>query len=619
VLEMQASAGQYTHRDGPHSLIKVGEFNIGRIARNRRPHLTNDVRHDPNTGDQAWVEREGMVAFAGYPLEAEGRLVGVLAMFSRQPLSESVMADLAPLTEQIAQRIDRKRTDDALRESELRYRLVGQAANDAIWDWNLVTNEVTWNEGVRTRFGYIAEQVGPDAVWWTENIHADDRERVTQDIHTAINGGSELWQGEYRFRRADGSYASVFDRGRVVRDGGKPVRMVGSMLDLTERKRLEEELREIAAELSNANRKKDEFLAMLAHELRNPLAPLRTALQIIRLSPDRETREQARSMMERQLGQMVRLVDDLMDVSRITRGKVDLKKEPVQLSAVVGSAVETSRPLIEQMGHDLTTRLPKHPVVVDADPTRLAQVFMNLLTNAAKYSERGGRITLTAERQGSDVVVSVKDTGIGIPADMLTSIFDMFEQVDRSLEKAQSGLGIGLTLVRRLVEMHGGSVEARSDGLGLGSEFVVRLPVVVEASVPQQWPDEPAPPKSSLRILIVDDNRDGADGLAMMLRIMGNDTTTAYDGLEGVTVAERVRPDVMLLDIGLPKLNGYEAARRIREHPWSKHAVLIAVTGWGKDEDRRRSHEAGFDHHLVKPVDPNVLMKLVAELNGAKA
>jgi CheY-like chemotaxis protein/two-component sensor histidine kinase len=322
--------------------------------------------------------------------------------------------------------------------------------------------------------------------------------------------------------------------------------------------------------------------------------------------------------MERQLGQMVRLVDDLMDVSRITRGNLELKKERVQLAAAVGSAVETSCPLIEQMGHELTIRLTKHPVVVNADPTRLAQVFANLLNNAAKYNDRGGHIWLTAERQGSDVVVSVKDTGIGIPPDQLTTIFDMFNQVDRSLEKAQDGLGIGLTFVRRLVEMHDGRVEARSEGIGRGAEFVVRLPVVVEASVPQREYEEPAAPKSSLRILIVDDNQDGADSLAMMLRIMKYDTATAYDGQEGVDVAERLRPDVVLLDIGLPKLNGYEACRRIRGQPWGKSMVLIALTGWGQDRDRRRSHEAGFDHHMVKPVDPDALMRLLAELQAVK-
>jgi CheY-like chemotaxis protein/anti-sigma regulatory factor (Ser/Thr protein kinase) len=272
------------------------------------------------------------------------------------------------------------------------------------------------------------------------------------------------------------------------------------------------------------------------------------------------------------------------------------------------------------MGHELTVKLPPQPIIVEADLTRLAQVFLNLLTNAAKYSERGGHIRLTAERQGSDVVVSVKDTGIGIPADQLPRIFRMFTQVEQSVEKSQGGLGIGLTLVKRLVEMHGGSIEARSDGPGRGSEFVVRLPVVVEASGPQvsDQPGETAVPKSSLRILIVDDNRDGADSLSMMLRIMGNDPRTAYDGEEGVAVARDFRPEVVLLDIGLPRLDGYEACRRIREEAWGKGVVLIAVTGWGQEEDRRRSHEAGFDHHLVKPVDPQELMKLLAGLQQVK-
>ena len=325
--------------------------------------------------------------------------------------------------------------------------------------------------------------------------------------------------------------------------------------------------------------------------------------------------------MERQLVQMVRLVDDLMDVSRITRGKLELRKERVRLAAVVSSAVETSRPFIKEMGHELTVTLPKQPITVDADLTRLAQVFMNLLNNAAKYSDRGGHIRLTAERQGSDVVVSVKDTGIGIDADQLPRIFELFTQVDRSLEKSQGGLGIGLSLVRRLVELHNGRIEARSEGPGKGSEFIVRLPVVNGVSRPQAagGEEDQTIVKSSLRILIVDDNRDGADSLAMMLRVMGNDTRTAYDGQEGVDVAEELRPDVLLLDIGLPKLNGYEACRRIREQPWGKGVTLIAVTGWGQDEDRRRSQEAGFDHHMVKPVDPQALMKMLSGLQALKA
>jgi signal transduction histidine kinase/CheY-like chemotaxis protein len=345
-------------------------------------------------------------------------------------------------------------------------------------------------------------------------------------------------------------------------------------------------------DLRDADRRKDEFLATLAHELRNPLASIRNGLQIMRLAgTSGAAAEQARTMMERQLTQMVRLVDDLLDVSRITRGKIELRKERVELAAVVASAVETSRPLIEASGHELTVTLPPEPIPLDADLTRLAQTFSNLLNNAARYTEQGGHIWLTAERHGGEVMVKVRDTGLGIPADMLPKIFEMFTQVDRSLERSQGGLGIGLTLVKRLVEMHGGSVEARSDGPGKGSEFTVRLPVAVASASQQPQPSKGEGEKTAApakrRILVVDDNVDAAASLSMMFGIMGMEVRTAYDGLEAVEAAAAFNPDVVLLDIGLPKLNGYEAARRIREQPWGKDMVLVAVTGWGQEEDRR--------------------------------
>jgi PAS domain S-box-containing protein len=405
----------------------------------------------------------------------------------------------------------------------------------------------------------------------------------------------------------------------IVDDKGEFYEYQAVGIDITKRKHLEDELRQVAADLSEANRRKDEFLATLAHELRNPLAPIRNGLQIMKLaSDDAPSVAAARAMMERQLEQLVRLVDDLLDVSRITRGNVVLRKERAPLDAVLRSAVETSRPLIEQMGHQLTLKLPEQPVVVYGDFTRLAQVFLNLLNNAAKYSDPQGHLWMTAEPQGDSVAVTVRDTGIGIPADKLTSIFEMFSQVDRSLEKAQGGLGIGLTLVKQLVEMHGGSVEARSEGSGRGSEFLVRLPILQESFVPPAAPGDDLAPKAALRILIVDDNRDGAESLGMMLNLMGNQTRTAHDGEAGVAMAEKFRPDVVLIDIGMPKLNGYEACRRLREQPWGKAMLLIAVTGWGQDEDRRRSHEAGFDHHLVKPVQPQALMKLLTELSSVR-
>lgn len=371
-------------------------------------------------------------------------------------------------------------------------------------------------------------------------------------------------------------------------------------------------------ELRDADRRKDEFLATLAHELRNPLAPIRNALHIMQLAGDDAAAvDQARSMMERQLRQMVRIIDDLLDVSRITRGKMELRKERVQLAAVVGNAVDTTRPLIEAAGHSLTITLPPEPVYLDADPIRLAQVFANLLNNAAKYTDRGGRLTLTAALDLHEIVVSVRDSGIGIPSEALPRVFEMFAQVDRSLEKAQGGLGIGLTLVKRLVELHGGSVEARSEGLGMGSEFVVRLPTVPERKTSRRPAAQTRRSNEiSCRILIADDNRDAAESMSMMLRLMGNEVRTVHDGAQAVEEASAFRPDVVLLDIGMPRLNGYAVARAIREQRWGAGMVLVALTGWGQDEDKRRAVEAGFDQHFTKPVNPAALERLIASLHS---
>lgn len=381
---------------------------------------------------------------------------------------------------------------------------------------------------------------------------------------------------------------------------------------LADQKKAEESLKKMASDLSETDRRKDEFLSILAHELRNPLAPIRTGLQLMEYATDdKKVASETISMMKRQVTLLVRLVDDLMDVSRITRGIVELRFEKVSLDSVINSAVETSRPLLNQMGHKLRITLPSPPAVLNADLTRLAQVFMNLLNNAAKYSEPEGLIQLDATIIEGHVLISVRDTGIGIPPDKLTSIFEMFSQVDRTLENARGGLGIGLTLVKRLVEMHGGSIQAKSDGIGKGSEFVVQIPIVEQTCSQITAKDGEASQKTSLRVLVVDDNRDGADTLGMMLQAFGNETLVAYDGQEGVELAERQKPDVILFDIGLPRLNGYDACRKVRETVWGKSITIIAVTGWGQEEDRRRSSEAGFDHHIVKPVAPDVLLKLL--------
>lgn len=373
--------------------------------------------------------------------------------------------------------------------------------------------------------------------------------------------------------------------------------------------------------LREADLRKDEFLATLAHELRNPLAPIRNGLQIMQLARDPEALEETRSMMGRQLEQMTRLIDDLMDLSRISRGKLILQKTRMPLAEAIRNAVDTSRPLMEARQQEFILDLPPEPISVDGDLTRLSQVFANLLNNAAKYTERGGRVQLTVERRGSDVVVKVRDNGVGIPAPMLTRVFDMFAQVDRSLEKAQGGLGIGLNIVQRLVEMHGGKITAESGGQGMGSTFTVCLPVA-EAFAPSGsgvTAREGMKPSLRRRVLVVDDNVDSALSLAKLLQVLGNETQTAHDGLEALAAAEAFQPDVILMDLGMPKLNGFDACSRIRQQPEGRNIVIIAQTGWGQEEDRRKSSEAGFDYHLVKPVDPAALTKLLAELQPRKS
>jgi PAS domain S-box-containing protein len=389
--------------------------------------------------------------------------------------------------------------------------------------------------------------------------------------------------------------------------------------DVTERKQLADNLRRLAADLSENDRRKNEFLATLAHELRNPLAPMSNMLEVLkRADGDSEILKRAHETIERQLGQMVRLVDDLLDLNRITHDRLELRRSEVELSSVIQQAVEVARPLLDSAGHQLTIDLPDEPVYLSADRARLTQVFGNLLNNSSKYTRPEGKISLSAKRAGGEVIVTVKDNGAGIQADKLDSIFDMFMQVDRTSERSQGGLGIGLTLVKRLVEMHGGSIVVTSAGEGLGSEFTVRLPALSKPTAVESQPEiEPESPPGR-RILIVDDNRDSADSLAMLLEITGNQTFMAHDGLEAIQAVEKYRPEVVLLDIGLPKLDGHEVCRRVREQPWGKDIVVIALTGWGQEDDRRKSEEAGFNGHLVKPVDYDMLLELLGELMNAR-
>ena len=377
---------------------------------------------------------------------------------------------------------------------------------------------------------------------------------------------------------------------------------------IAERAMIEDALRE-------TDRRKDEFLAALAHELRNPLAPLSNTLHLLRNRGEKDPEERrAHDVMRRQVTHLIRLVDDLLDVSRITRGKVTLQREIVDLQTIVRNAVETSRPWIEASGHTLEVSLPAAPAQLHADPVRLAQALSNLLNNSAKYTPEGGHIWLSAASESGCAVIRVRDDGIGIATGALPHVFDLFMQEEETGYRSQGGLGIGLTLVRTFVQLHGGVVEAFSEGPNRGSEFVIRLPAMEAMQAdPEDSRRTVGSPGKAHRILIVDDNEDGAQSLATLLELQGNQVQTAYDGPQAVEAVGDFRPDVVLLDIGLPTLNGYETARRMREHPDTRDALIIALTGWGQEEDRRRSREAGFDHHLVKPVDLSVLEGLLSE------
>jgi two-component system, chemotaxis family, CheB/CheR fusion protein len=507
---------------------------------------------------------------------------------------------------------ERKRAEELLRESRQRLASLIESSNDAIITKSLDGIIQSWNAAAERLYGYKAEEVvGRSIALVMPPDHPDEMNNILE----RIRAGEHVDHFETTRVRRDGRRIQVSVTVSPIKDAaGRVVGASKIARDITDQKRLE-------AELRDADRRKDEFLATLAHELRGPLAPLSNMLEIMkRTGGNDELTLQARHTMARQLSQMTRLIDDLLDVSRISRGKLLLRRNVVELSSVMYQAVEACRPAAERAQQELTVTSPPEPIYVDADPVRLAQVFGNLLNNACKYTESQGRFVLRAERQGRDLMVSIKDTGIGIRAEMLPFVFNMFTQVDQSLERSQSGLGIGLTLVQRFVELHGGTVQALSEGPGRGSEFIVRLPIVVDKPEVQPRPEPAESEKTTAgrRILVVDDNRDSATTLALLLKMTGNEVETAHDGLEAVHAAATVRPEVVLLDIGLPKMNGYEACRKIREQAQGRGIVMIALTGWGQDEDRRKSREAGFDGHLVKPVVHAELMKLLAELKPAQ-
>jgi PAS domain S-box-containing protein len=503
---------------------------------------------------------------------------------------------------------ERKRADELLRASEERFRMVADNISQLTWTCDQLGNVTWYNKRWLDYTGLSFEEMKG---WgWTKVHHPDHLDRVVDGVARSRESG-EIWEDTFPLRGKDGTYRWFLSRAVPIRnEAGDVVQWFGTSTDITEERLLQESLRE-------SDRRKDEFLATLAHELRNPLAPIRTGLEVLKMTTgDAAATSAIRASMERQTQQLITLVDDLLDVSRITRGRLKLQMARVELADIVHSAVETSKPHIDAAGHQLTVSLPDSPLYLDADPYRLSQVLANLLNNAAKYTPERGRIRLTARQSGGEVVVTVEDSGIGIPADMYERVFEMFTQIERPVEKGHTGLGIGLTLVKSLVEMHGGTIGVRSDGENRGSTFTVHLPLAAGAPAAAGAPEAAAEEtvlRRARRVLVVDDNEAAAEMLAMLLGMLGNDVRTAGDGEQALEVGAEFQPEVVLMDLGMPKMDGYEAATRMRATPWGRHAVLIALTGWGQEEAKQRTEAAGFDHHLVKPANPGALQAILAD------
>jgi PAS domain S-box-containing protein len=458
------------------------------------------------------------------------------------------------------------------------------------------------NKSYAARFGAVPAALVGRTI---QDVVGEAAYRTIQPyVRKALDGESVEVELEIHYDKL-GRHFIHFGYEPELDDTGTVVGFVAAIQNVSDRRKVEEELRE-------RDRRKDEFLATLAHELRNPLAPMRYALELFRAGGDPADLMRAHGVLDRQLRQLVKLIDDLLDVSRITRGRLEINTDLIELREVIAAAVEATPFATEAARQTLTVSLPDEPVYLRGDNMRLAQVFLNLLNNAAKYTPAGGHVELSAAAADGDVTITVSDSGVGIPHAMLGRIFDMFVQVDSTREQVQGGLGIGLTLVRQLIELHGGTIEAHSEGENRGSRFVVRLPVAPAPETAARVSDAASVRGAARRILIADDNADAAELLEMWLKLGGHDVRSAQDGEAALILAETMQPDVLLLDIGMPKVNGYEVARRIREKPWGSRAMLIALTGWGQEEDLRRSRDAGFDHHLTKPVDPSAIDALIA-------
>jgi PAS domain S-box-containing protein len=591
----------------------------GRIWASGRPAWIVDVVTDANFPRAPAAVRENLHGAFGFPVRAGSELLGVMEFFSdeiREP-EDDLLEMMDHLGGQIGQFLERKRGEEAVRASEGRLRLALDAGHMGTWDWEIRTGKVTWSASLEALYGLAEGTFAGTFEAFLQGVHAADRDRIKKTVMRVLRHRLPLHL-EYRIVLPDGSVRWMESRGRLARDeAGRPVRMTGVCLDISGRKQLEDILRQRAGQLAEAGRKKDEFLAMLSHELRNPLGPIRNALEILRLGNLADAHMvEAREVIQRQTQYLTRIVDDLLDIFRLTHGKIKLRQERIDLVELLRQVLADNCPAIERAGLGLESNLPDAPAWVQGDATRLTQIITNLLNNAMKFTEPGGKIVVRLEPQpqAGRADVTVRDTGIGIAPDVLPRIFETFAQADNSLDRSRGGLGLGLAMVKSLVEMQGGRVAARSPGLGKGAEFTFWLPLVAAPDSAPVRARKAGSSAATYRILVVEDNRDAARTMRILLTKYGHEVALAHSGPEGVDTAKRWRPDVVLCDLGLPEMDGFEVARRLRVAPELASTRLIAISGYGQEEDRRQCLEAGFDLHLTKPVDPVELKRLLATL-----
>ena len=582
------------------------------------PRITDLMR----TETLAAYERERARLLGGSPpvtreVELQRRANGPVWVQMMMNLAQEEATGATVLQIALADVSERRR----MREDVAHLAAIVDSAEQAIVSEDLQGIITSWNAGAQRLFGYTSsEAIGQQVEMLVPPERLADEREIRRRVRMRARHVHETVR-----RRQDGTAVSVLMAcAPILDEGGRVVGLSHIAQDITKQVEARHEVHRLLRDMREADRRKDSFIATLAHELRNPLAPIRNAAAVLRFSPDLDPKLRwCRDVIDRQVRHMSVLLEDLLDVSRLTRDTILLRWDRVELGTVIVQAVETTRPFIEERQHKLALDLPAEPVEVEGDLNRLVQIFGNLLSNAAKYTPPGGAIVVRAVRHHSEVVVSVRDTGIGIDGAHLARIFELFSQINPKPEAADSGLGIGLALVKGLVERHHGTVIAHSDGPGTGTEFVVTLPVAAPRLRPQELP--PAPSRDpriidlSRRVLVVDDNVDAAESMAIVLRLEGYDVRTAHDGEAAMLTAADFRPELMLLDIGMPRMNGYEVARQLRNEPWGRDMMLIACTGWGQPEDRRKSKLAGFDDHIVKPVSPEAIIELLRTLSARRS